>query len=247
MPAQRSLIVNADDFGQTPGINRGVIRAHRDGIVTSTSLMVRWPSAAEAAAYGREHPEISVGLHLDLGEWTHSEGRWSPLYQVVPTENEDAVTEEVHRQVGLFKELTGMEPTHLDSHQHVHRSEPVRSVMLELGQTLDVPVRHFHPEVRYSGEFYGQTGKGSPVPEGLTVPSLVRLLKSLPPGTTELGCHPGITDGDLGSMYSQERAQELATLTDPRVREFVRSANLRLCSFHGATRSSVAQGPDRPR
>ena len=46
-------IVNADDFGQSPGITRGVIAAHERGIVTSASLMVRWPSANEAAAYAR--------------------------------------------------------------------------------------------------------------------------------------------------------------------------------------------------
>ncbi|PYS69828.1 MAG: hypothetical protein DMF73_14065 [Acidobacteria bacterium] len=60
MIAQRYLIVNADDFGQSPGINRGVIEAHENGIVTSASLMVRWPAAAEAAQYARGHPDLSV-------------------------------------------------------------------------------------------------------------------------------------------------------------------------------------------
>lgn len=249
MPEERFLIVNADDFGQTPGINAGIVRAHEDGIVTSASLMVRWPAAGEAAAYARSHPEISVGLHLDLGEWTYAEDHWSPLYQVVPTEDEEAVAEEAHRQVRLFKELTGMDPTHLDSHQHVHRSDPVRSVLLELGRTLEVPVRHFHPQVRYSGDFYGQTAKGFPVPAVLSVASLVRLLISLPPGTTELGCHPGIPDEELRSMYADERAQELATLTDPRVGEAARSGEVRLCSFHDvvSARSSVGDGLDRLR
>lgn len=50
----RFLIVNADDFGQSPGVNRGIIEAHEHGIVTSASLMVRWPAATEAAAYGRQ-------------------------------------------------------------------------------------------------------------------------------------------------------------------------------------------------
>ena len=54
MPSRRYVIINADDFGQSPGINRGVIQAHEQGLVTSASLMVRWPAAAEAAAYGRE-------------------------------------------------------------------------------------------------------------------------------------------------------------------------------------------------
>src|SRR5260370_3831130 len=87
MPAsgqKRYLIVNADDFGQSPGVNRGIIEAHERGIVTSASLMVRWPAAAEAAAYARLHPRLSVGLHLDFGEWVCRGGGWARPYQVVP-------------------------------------------------------------------------------------------------------------------------------------------------------------------
>src|SRR3954454_12076531 len=91
----RSLIVNADDFGQSPGINRGVIAAHERGIVTSASLMVRWPSAGEAAAYARDHPELSVGLHVDFGEWAYRNETWVPVYQVVETDDGAAVADEV--------------------------------------------------------------------------------------------------------------------------------------------------------
>src|SRR5436190_3388019 len=65
------LIVNADDFGMTPGVNRGIISAHESGIVTSTSLMVRGAAAAEAVELAREHPQLSVGLHVDLCEWVY--------------------------------------------------------------------------------------------------------------------------------------------------------------------------------
>src|SRR5436190_23980393 len=65
---RRAVIVNADDFGQSAGINRGIIEAHERGIVTSASLMVRWPAAPAAAAYACAHRGLSVGLHVDLGE-----------------------------------------------------------------------------------------------------------------------------------------------------------------------------------
>jgi len=55
MTANKYLIVNADDFGQSTGINRGIIEAHERGVVTSASLMVRWPAAIDAAQYAREH------------------------------------------------------------------------------------------------------------------------------------------------------------------------------------------------
>ena len=91
MPSTKRLIVNADDFGQSTGINDGVIEAFERGIVRSTSLMVRWPAAAEAARYAKAHPDLSVGLHLDLGEWTYRQAQWVPLYEVVRREDHAAV------------------------------------------------------------------------------------------------------------------------------------------------------------
>src|SRR5712692_6069973 len=72
----RYLIVNADDFGQSPGVNRGIVEAHDRGIVTSASLMVRWPAAAQAAVYSRKHPELGLGIHFDFGEWACRRGSW---------------------------------------------------------------------------------------------------------------------------------------------------------------------------
>jgi chitin disaccharide deacetylase len=62
----RRLIVNADDFGRSPAINQAVIRAHREGILTTASLMVNEPAADEAVALARENPKLGVGLHLAL-------------------------------------------------------------------------------------------------------------------------------------------------------------------------------------
>jgi predicted glycoside hydrolase/deacetylase ChbG (UPF0249 family) len=157
MPRQKYLIVNADDFGQSPGVNQGIIEAHERGIVTSASLMVHWPAALEAAEYNRAHPQLSLGLHLDLGEWFYRDGNWMPLYERVLLTESQAVSEEVSRQLALFRQLVGKPPSHLDSHQHVHRREPVRSVMLSLAQDLGVPLRGCHANVRSSGDFYGQT------------------------------------------------------------------------------------------
>ena len=60
------LIVNADDFGRSRGVNRGIVETHERGIVTSTSLMVFRPGAREAATYARAHPGLSTGLHIEL-------------------------------------------------------------------------------------------------------------------------------------------------------------------------------------
>src|SRR5437867_1616393 len=75
--ALRLLIVNADDFGYSRGVNRGIVEAYERGIVTSASLMVNRVAAAEAAEYGRDHPELGVGLHVDLRRRRVRERLWS--------------------------------------------------------------------------------------------------------------------------------------------------------------------------
>jgi chitin disaccharide deacetylase len=227
----RQLIVNADDFGQSFGINRGIIRAYEHGIVTSASLMVRWPAAAEAAAFAQSNPGLSLGLHIDLGEWVYRDETWEQLYQVVPMDDHAAVADKVARQLDQFQRLAGRNPTHLDSHQHVHRSEPAYSVVSAISQELAIPLRHYTPTVRYCGNFYGQTGKGLPIPGAISVDSLIGILRALPPGCTELGCHPGEGD-DITSMYRDERTEEQQTLCDPRVRAALLAEAIELCSFH---------------
>jgi len=242
MTTQRYLIVNADDFGQSPGVNRGIIQAFQEGIVTSASLMVRWPSAATAADYARDHSELSLGLHVDLAEWAFRDGEWTPVYEVVATDNAAIVGKEVSRQLELFRTLSGRNPTHLDSHQHVHRADPVHSILLEASRTLGVPLRHFSP-VHYCGAFYGQTKEGFPYPEGLSADGLTRVLAALPPGITELGCHPGLGD-DVDSMYRTERSVEVETLCDPTIRNSLAKERIELCSFRDFDwRTEPAGGP----
>lgn len=232
--AERYLIVNADDFGQSPGINRGVVEAHERGIVTSASLMVRWPSTMAAAAYARDHPSLSLGLHVDFGEWAYRDEIWVPVYEVAPLDDPATVAAEAARQLAAFRRLVGRDPTHLDSHQHVHRAEPLLSVLLETARALDVPLRQHSPDIRNSGEFYGQSGKGEPYPEAISLEWLLNLLRALPPGITELGCHPGVGQ-DLDTMYRAERARELEVLCDPRVRAAIVAEGIELRSFANLT------------
>jgi predicted glycoside hydrolase/deacetylase ChbG (UPF0249 family) len=226
----RYLIVNADDFGLSEGVNRGVARAHEDGVVTSASLMVRGEGARAAAAYARAHPRLSVGLHLDLGEWVYEVDGWRPRYEVVRLEDPVAVGSEIERQLEVFRALIGAEPSHLDSHQHVHQREPTRSLLLHAGRRLRRPVRGFTAEVRYSGRFYGQTAKGDPVPGAVCVDGLLGILGELEPGVTELGCHPGEAD-DLDAAYRTERRVEVEVLCDARIRASLAARDIRLCSY----------------
>ena len=233
----RALIVNADDFGRSHGINRGVAVAHDQGIVTSASVLVRWPAAVEAAELSRERPDLGVGLHLDLSEWLYRDGEWRLVYEVVPDDRR-AVAAEVEAQLARFQDLFGRAPTHLDSHQHVHRCDPARSTLIAAGRALGIPVRDCTPGIAYRGDFYGQTGKGEPLADAITLDSLLRLLRLLPPGITELGCHPAVQP-EPGSSYATERLRELQVLCDPGARAAIEDGGIELRSFAGVGGASA--------
>src|SRR5262249_35688164 len=224
------LIVNADDFGQSAGVNRGIVYAHRCGIVTSASLMVCQRASGGAAELSRACPALSLGLHLDLGEWRLCDGGWAAIYEVVSLDSRQAVQDEVSRQLAAFRHMVGRDPTHIDSHQHVHLREPVRSVVEAYARELAVPLRRCDAEIGYCGEFYGQDVDGSPLPGRIEVEGLIAILEQLPPGITELCCHPA-ADNDLATMYSAERARELEVLCAPGVREAIARMGIVLRSF----------------
>jgi predicted glycoside hydrolase/deacetylase ChbG (UPF0249 family) len=238
---QRELIVNADDFGMSAAVNAGIIKAAEYGIVTSASLMVRREAAAAAAVYARSHPSLSVGLHVDLGEWIRRNDQWQPLYVLVDLERRDDIAVEVQRQVDLFRDLIGANPTHLDSHQHVHRSQSVAAVLLEIAAVLDVPLRHFTSAVRYCGQFYGQEQDGRDAHDAITAPRLINVVNHLDAGVTELCCHPA-DRVQLGEQYGSARPKELATLCDTSVRAAIDAASITLRSFHGL-RAAVTMEP----
>lgn len=227
---RRAAIVNADDFGQSAGINRGIFEAHERGIVTSASLMVRWPAAAAAAAYARAHPRLSVGLHVDLCESIYRGGEWIPLYERVNRADATAVEAEIRAQLALCRELLQRDPTHLDSHQHVHLEEPVRSILEAIASELGVALRNRSSRIRHDGRFYGQTGTGEPLSAGISAIHLVAILRGLPDGVTEVACHPGFAD-DVNTMYRAEREIEVEALCDPTVRRAVGDEGIELIGF----------------
>jgi predicted glycoside hydrolase/deacetylase ChbG (UPF0249 family) len=234
--SERQLIVNADDFGRSAGTNAGIIEAHEQGIVTSTSLMVRWPAAELAGSYARAHAELSVGLHVDLTEYSYRDGEWVLVYENAPAESE------IGHQLGRFRALIGRDPTHVDSHQHVHRDERIGALCVAVAEALGVPLRE-RAGIEYCGSFYGQSGKGYPVPEAIEVEALIGLIEGLPEGVTELGCHPGL-DAELDSSYRDERLKEVQTLCDPRVREAIDRAGVQLRPFRPCATPGSRSHPD---
>jgi predicted glycoside hydrolase/deacetylase ChbG (UPF0249 family) len=225
----RYLIVNADDFGYSRSVNRGVIEAHERGIVTSASLMVDRPGAVEAAEYAQEHPRLGVGLHVELDAWRVARiPRKGAVRSAAALERR--VSAQTADQLERFRSLVGRDPSHLDSHHHRHVRDGVRPVLERLARELDVPLRRCDERVRFCGAFYGHDGKGRPDPDAITPEALVALLEGLEPGVTELCCHAGYAD-ELDDWYRIEREQEVRALCDAAVRESVAGLEIELCTF----------------
>jgi predicted glycoside hydrolase/deacetylase ChbG (UPF0249 family) len=272
--AKVRLIVNADDYGRTPGVSAGIREAHRHGIVTSTTAMMNMPGIErELRAVQEKCPHLGLGVHLLLTVG----GPLLPAEQVRSLSDESGaffwpkelagrlsalaygeVVAEWRAQVERFIALTGAPPDHLDAHHHVAYWTPLLlRAMLELAREYSCAIRlptgaeaervgmdvlagrvqplsvwagpllaEFrprHPD-RFDPSFYGP---------GATRERLLALLAGLPPGTTELMCHPGRGDAELlaASGYNRQREVELDVLTDPGVLKELSERGVELISF----------------
>ena len=227
----RLVIFNADDFGMSEEIDRGILEAHDRGVVTSASLMVDEPHVAGAVQQARRRPDLDLGIHVAFDH----RGRW-----FVDTQDLSAVRREVDRQIDAFVRLTGRPPSHIDSHHHVHRLFNVAHVFLQAGERLGVPVRGFS-DVLYVGGFYGQPEFGKTDLTLITLGALTSILGALPPGVSEVSCHPGYPEHRPDAFYNHEREVELRVLSDLRLKGACAASEIRRISFHEYTRLATVR------
>ena len=249
-PAQRRLIVNADDFGLTVGVSRGILRAHRAGLVTSTTVLASLPPQPELDAEAATSRGLGLGLHFNL-TWgrpvspvetvpslVDAEGRFGrDLASLGKRARSEDVQREGEAQIEAFTRRFGRAPTHLDSHHHVHRVPRVMDAVVDVALAARLPLRSqdagFREGLRRHGiattdHFIGDA-EGEPY---WTTERLLDQLATLPLGLTELMCHPGVFDEDLAySRYGRQREVELAALCDPEARATVERLDIRLCHF----------------
>jgi predicted glycoside hydrolase/deacetylase ChbG (UPF0249 family) len=247
------LIVNADDFGYTESVSAGILRAHRDGIVTATTLMTNAPHTDGAAKLARATPSLDVGVHLvvsfdrpladvaRLRTLVDADGKfYRPKGLLARDIDREEALLEYRAQYDRARELLGREPTHVDSHHWVHDHPALEWAIGELARETGAAAR-IHSDaqrdrlrargVRTPDHFvreFQHEGK-------VGVEQLLALLERLATreGVTELMCHPGENDEGLvkRSAYARERPTELATLTDPRARAAVKGLGITLATF----------------
>lgn len=207
----KCLIVNADDFGYSPGVNKGIIEAISRGIVTSTSLMVDAVAADEASSLAK-FPEISVGLHFVLND----------------LEN---VQDELERQIEKFVTIVGYRPDHIDTHK-CHPTDPgVKSALAEYSRLNKIPIRGFGV-AKFIDSFFGNHGDGD-----LSVEGLKRAIDQVQNGYNEIMCHVGYADEYIiaNSSYNVMRETELKAICDPSVRQYIKSKEIQLCDWKQPT------------
>ncbi|WP_409293298.1 chitin disaccharide deacetylase [Peribacillus sp. SCS-37] len=247
------LIVNADDFGYSKGVNLGIIEAYQNGIVTSATLMANMPGAEHASALAAENPGLGVGIHLvlDCGypvskkvpSLIDEKGKFLNTKAVCEQGDPAEIERELESQIERFLGF-GLKPTHLDSHHHVHGHENVFEIVSRLAYKYGIPIRpvsesllksgRHNPSVHYfEPGFYG---------ENLTNETLIDCIeRSLSYETAEIMTHPAFLDEAIlsGSSYAMPRVREVSILTDPRIKDFIKKQGVELATYKEAAGKSV--------
>ncbi|HIE5388059.1 TPA: chitin disaccharide deacetylase [Enterobacter cancerogenus] len=243
------LIVNADDFGLSKGQNYGIIEACRRGVVTSTTALINGEAVDHAAQLSREAPELGVGMHFvltlgmplsampgltregQLGKWI-----WEMAEQgALPL---DEIARELDCQFNRFVDVFGREPTHIDSHHHVHMIPAICPIVAEFARRKGVAMRVDRsvpqeaavPDVQttdgFSSAFYGDD-----ISEALFLKvlddSAARGERSL-----EVMAHPAFVDNIVRkSAYCWPRLAELDVLTSASLKYAIAERGYRLGTF----------------
>jgi predicted glycoside hydrolase/deacetylase ChbG (UPF0249 family) len=220
----RAVIINADDLGYEPEITRGIIEAMREGVVSSTTLIVNGPHSAAAAQLAKG---LAVGLHLNLarGSKLSAKGEWDEA--LAAGLDPAAVEKETHAQLERFEKLMKAKPTHIDVHKHLHRHPNVLEGLAKAAAAHRLPVRSIDKATRSAlrkaraatnDHFIGEAGEAA----YWTLERLEKALEQLPKsGVIELMCHVGYAPTRIESRYSTQREVELATFTNPSARAWL--------------------------
>jgi chitin disaccharide deacetylase len=242
----RRLIVNADDWGLTRGVSEGILAAHRQGIVSSTTVLATAELDRELVARLRDsglglgvHVNLTLGSPLTRGRsLVDGDGRFvRDARRAAARVTAADVRAEVQAQVERFESAIKRRPTHLDTHHHVGLHSPVREVVLEVARALDVAVRSqdagTRARVRSAGlrtpdHFFGESGPDAYWSRDRTV----RHLRELPVGVSEFMCHPGWCDAALAySRYGRQRETEMIGLGGVDARATAAALGITLCTF----------------
>jgi len=257
----KKLVVNADDFGFTHDVNEGIVRAHREGIVTATTLMAHGAAFDDAVRRAWDLPDLDIGVHLTLVG--------APRY---PATVSDLLIALARRRIDVAGELreqiekvlaAGIRPRHLDAHKHTHLLPQVLQRVAELSREYGIPWvrRPFDFPIQasgvpfsrrvvtralgvLSGRFYRVLRRhgcrttdhfaGFRITGRYDTAELCALIRGLPDGLTELMTHPGICTDELRAARTrlkESRQKELEALVSAEVRRALAENGVQLVRY----------------
>jgi predicted glycoside hydrolase/deacetylase ChbG (UPF0249 family) len=240
-PGRRQLAVNADDFGFTRDVNEGIVHAHREGILTSTTLMANGAAFHHAVELAHATPSLDIGVHFVLVG-----GPGQP--ETVP----QLIRALLRRQVDVYATLraqmervlqAGIRPTHLDTHKHTHLLPPVLEAVARLGEEFgvtwvrrpfDLPLTGAPSEIPWTKravsagfrsvrqQFHARLSRhgcrttdwfaGFQITGRFSAHDVVHLIENLPPGSTEFMVHPGYCRDELRAARTRLKDSREAEL-----------------------------------
>jgi predicted glycoside hydrolase/deacetylase ChbG (UPF0249 family) len=221
----RKLIVNADDFGRSKSINTAVLRAHREGFLTSASLMVNGEAFDEAVRIAKSQPTLAIGLHLTLvcgkatlpppelpglidpfGNFSDSPV-WTGFRYWARRKLRPLLEKEIASQFAKFNK-TGLALDHVNGHLNMHLHPTVFDLLMQ--HHRDWNVRH----LRLTRDPYELNGR-------IDADFITRLLPLMPTGTTELYSHPSC----------EPPAEEFDALINQDIRAQIERHNIQLTTY----------------
>lgn len=219
------LIVNADDFGYSAGINYGIIESHLHGIVNSTTMMMNMSGTKHAVALAKQYPTLKVGVHLvltcgkplldNVKTLVDENGNFKSLHYLM--KHMDIDLDELEREWTAQMEAiyeAGLTPNHFDSHHHVHGWNQLYPVVKRLSDKYNLPVRK--PNHSLELPYYSDVFLDSFYGESINETYFHTLKEKVKDGqTVEVMSHPGFVDQEVltGSSYNVLRAKETYILT----------------------------------
>ncbi|MGI9278313.1 MAG: chitin disaccharide deacetylase [Endozoicomonas sp.] len=249
------LIVNADDYGLSEGVNYGIINAYQNGIVRSTTMMVGMPGEAHGVELAKANPGLKIGIHLrltagqslckDLKTLTDETGQFNAQGDFYGNENicPEEVEKEFRAQIDRFLSL-GLKPTHLDSHHHCYGHPVAYPVVKKIARELDIPLRTVDSKevskigefsYRFSDEFYGE------VSETMLIEIVDREIASQGQNCIlEVMCHPAFIDPALYQMssYCIQRVRETEILNSDSLKRALTEREVELTDYDFVTQQS---------
>lgn len=220
------ILFNADDYGLTKSITDGIIKAHKDGVVNSATMMMNGHATNYAIEQAKQNPSLKVGIHLVLS-WgkplsqtgidslTNEAGyfKYDNTFESMHPPNPDDVMKEWTAQIKSFL-ATGLSLNHIDSHHHTHGWDPLKDVIILLAKRYDVPVRYVDSLKDYPHLLLTETLWTDFYADGVDR-DIFNKLRSLDVSSVEVMTHPSFVDEDLKSVssYIEKRKEELDILT----------------------------------